>query len=203
MPFRKTAVFSVLAAIAIGVIAAILSGAPEPITIRSGTALPEPRPVADFELLDEHGRVLTREAFRERWSLVFTGFTNCPDICPTTLALLAAVAGRLREHGGDLQTVFVSVDPERDTPEVLAQYVGHFDEQMIGITGTQAQIDSLCDGLGLAHVRNPGPGGAYTVDHSTALVLIDPKVRIAAYFRPPHDVDALVADLSTLMSGAG
>ena len=86
---------------------------------------------------------------------------------------------------------------------MLAQYVGHFDKGMLGVSGTQPQIDGFCDGLGLAHVRNPGTGGQYTVDHSTALVLIDPKVRIAAYFRPPYDVDALVADLSTLMSGAG
>jgi protein SCO1/2 len=198
MPFRKTAVFSVLAAIAIGVIAAILSGAPEPITIRSGTALPEPRPVADFELVDQHGRALTREAFRGRWSLVFTGFTNCPDICPTTLALLATVATRLRDRGRELQTVFVSVDPERDTPSLLAQYVGHFDPDMIGATGPKAQIDRLCAELGLAYVLNPGAAGEYTVDHSAALVLVDPEVRIAAYFQPPYDPDKLATDLATL-----
>jgi protein SCO1/2 len=202
MPSRRAFIW-LLVAIASGVVVAILLAPPAPVVLRSGTALPRPRPIADFDLVDQHGRALTHEVFAGRWSLVFTGFTNCPDICPTTLALLATVAGRLREHGGDLQPVFVSVDPERDTPEVLAQYVGHFDEQMIGITGTQPQIDGFCDGLGLAHVRNPGTGGQYTVDHSTALVLIDPKVRIAAYFRPPHDVDALVADLSALMRGAG
>lgn len=201
MPSRR-ALLWLFAATAAGVVASLLL-TPVPIALRSGTPMPRPRPVADFELVDQHGRALTREAFAGRWSLVFTGFTNCPDICPTTLALLATVTTHLREHGGDLQTIFVSVDPERDTPEVLAQYVGHFDERMIGATGTQPQIDGFCDGLGLAHVRNPGAGGQYTVDHSTALVLIDPEVRIAAYFRPPHDVDALVADLSTLMSGAG
>jgi protein SCO1/2 len=198
MPSRKTAVFSVLAAIAIGVIAAILSGAPEPVAIRSGTALPEPRPIADFDLIDQHGRALTREVFAGRWSIVFAGFTNCPDVCPTTLALLTALSSRVRARGDDLQIVFLSVDPDRDTSSLLAQYVGHFDPGMIGATGAKAQIDRLCAELGLAYVLNPGAAGEYTVDHSAALVLVDPKARIAAYFQPPFDPDQLATDLATL-----
>ncbi|MGB5132851.1 MAG: SCO family protein [Steroidobacteraceae bacterium] len=197
---RRTVLW-VLAAASGGVVAATLL-TPASIEIRSGTPLPRPRPVAAFELIDQHGHALTREVFAGRWSLVFTGFTSCPDICPTTLALLAALAERLRQRGGDLQTLFVSVDPERDTPEVLAPYVGHFDERMIGVTGTQARIDGFCEGLGLAHVRNPGPGGAYTVDHSAALVLIDPRARVVAYFQPPYELGALVADLSPLVGRA-
>lgn len=198
MPFRKTT-FLISTAIAVGVSAAILLSPPAPITIRTGTALPVPRPVADFELVDQHGRALTREVFEGRWSLVFTGFTNCPDICPATLALLAALDSRLRERGGELQTVFVSVDPERDTQAALAEYVAHFDEDMIGATGTKGQIDGFCAGLGLAYVRNPGTGGEYTVDHSAALVLIDPEARIAGYFQPPLELDGLVADLAPLV----
>jgi protein SCO1/2 len=198
MPFRKIT-FLISTAIAIGVTAANLRTPPAPITIRTGTALPAPSPVADFELADQHGRTLTREVFEGRWTLVFTGFTNCPDICPTTLALLATLASRLRKRGGELQTLFVSVDPERDTQAALAQYVGHFDQNMLGATGTKAQVDGFCDGLGLAHVRNPGTGGEYTVDHSAALVLIDPEVRIAGYFQPPFDLDGLVADLAPLV----
>lgn len=199
MPSRKTLGFSVMVAIGIGIAAAMLPGTPDPVTIRSGTALPEPQPVADFELVDQHGRPLTREVFRRRWSLVFTGFTNCPDICPTTLAMLATIAARLRERGGELQAVFVTVDPERDTPAALARYVAHFDERIIGVTGTKPQLDGFCEGLGLAHVRNPGVGGAYTVDHSAALVLIDPDARVVGYFQPPFDADSLVADLAPLL----
>lgn len=203
MPFRKVAVLSVLAAITLGIVAAILSQTSETIALRSGTALPEPRPVADFELVDQQGRAFTREAFEGRWTLVFTGFTNCPDICPTTLALLATLASRLRERGGELQTVFVSVDPGRDTQAALAQYVGHFDPGMIGATGTKAQIDRLCSELGLVYVRNPGTGGEYTVDHSAALVLIDPQARIAGYFQPPLDQEGLIADLAPLAGARG
>lgn len=198
MPFRKTAVFSVLAAMLLGIAAAILLGPPVPVALRSGTALPQPRPIGEFELVDQRGRALTRSSFEGRWSLVFTGFTNCPDICPTTLALLATLTTRLRERGGELQTVFVSVDPERDTPAALAQYVGHFDSAMIGATGTRAQIDRLCAELGLAYLLNPGTAGEYTVDHSAALVLVDPQARIAAYFQPPFDLDSLATDLATL-----
>lgn len=198
MPFRKTAVFSVLAAMLLGIAAAILLRPPVPVALRSGTALPQPRPIGEFELVDQRGRALTRSSFEGRWSLVFTGFTNCPDICPTTLALLATLTTRLRERGGELQTVFVSVDPERDTPAALAQYVGHFDSAMIGATGTRAQIDRLCAELGLAYLLNPGTAGEYTVDHSAALVLVDPQARIAAYFQPPFDLDSLATDLATL-----
>lgn len=201
MQMRSWMIISVLAAVAAGIGAAALLGMREPIALRSGTALAEPRAIADFELIDQRGGAFGRQALAGHWSLVFTGFTNCPDICPTTLTLLATLGKRLRRD--DLQLVFVSVDPDRDTPSQLAQYVGHFDSAMIGATGTTAQIDRLCAELGLAYVLNPGTAGEYTVDHSTALVLIDPKVRVAAYFQPPHDPDALVADLSALMGGAG
>ncbi|MFZ2508789.1 MAG: SCO family protein [Steroidobacteraceae bacterium] len=200
MTFRTTAIISVLAAMAIGFAAAMLSSDRQPVSFHSGTALPDPRPVADFALVDHHGESLTRAVFSGRWSLVFTGFTNCPDICPTTLALLADVAARLRARGGDLQLLFVSVDPERDTPAALAQYVAHFDPRMIGATGTPPQVDSFGAGLGLAHLRNPGAGGAYTVDHSAALVLIDPEARIAGYFQPPFDPEVLAADLVPLFA---
>ncbi len=198
MSYRNTTIISVLAAIAIGVPTAMLFGSRNPVSFSSGTALPEPRPVADFALVDHRGQALTRAVFSGRWSLVFTGFTNCPDICPMTLALLADVAGRLRARGGDLQILFVSVDPERDTSAALAQYVAHFDPRMIGATGTLPQVDSFGAGLGLAHLRNPGAGGAYTVDHSAALVLIDPEARIAGYFQPPFDPEVLAADLAPL-----
>jgi protein SCO1/2 len=195
MPLRKTFVWPLLAAMLLGSAAALLLRPTVPVTLRSGTALPLPRPIGEFELVDQRGRALTRSSFEGRWSLVFTGFTNCPDICPTTLALFATLASRL-------QTVFVSVDPERDTPSQLAQYVGYFDPSMIGATGPKAQIERLCAELGLAYVLNPGTAGEYAVDHSAALVLVDPKVRVAAYFQPPHNSDALVVDLSTLMGGA-
>ena len=94
--------------------------------------------------------------------------------------------------------MFVSVDPERDTPHAVARYLAHFDAALVGATGERAQMERLTAGLGLAQVRNPGSGDEYTVDHSTAFVLIDPEARLAGYFSAPHARDALVADLTAL-----
>ena len=143
---------------------------------------------------------MTREVFSGRWSLLYAGFTNCPDVCPTTLALLAKLKARLRARGVDPQIIFLSVDPARDTPAQLAQYVGHFDPTLIGVTGNKAQIDRLCADLGLAYVINPGVGGEYTVDHPASLILIDPQARFAAYFRPPFALDRLAADFEGFAS---
>lgn len=184
-------------ATALGIGAALLLKPSVP-ALQTGTALTEPRPIREFELVDQRGRKLTREVFSGRWSLLYAGFTNCPDVCPTTLALLAELKARLRARSIEPQIVFLSVDPERDTPAQLAQYVDHFDPTLVGITGSKAQIDRLCADLGLAYVINPGVGGEYTVDHPASLLLIDPQARFAGYFRPPFALDRLAADFESL-----
>ncbi len=200
MQIRSWILASVAAAIAVGIGAALYDRFNPELALRSGTVLAEPRPIGDFSLLDQHGQLFGRAALENRWSLVFTGFTHCPDLCPTTLAFLAKL--RARVPGDGLQIVFVSVDPERDTPERIASYLAHFDPTFVGVTGTTVEIERFTAALGLAQVRNPGVGGEYTVDHSAALVLIDPQARVAGYFRPPHDAEALAADLAPLAAAA-
>lgn len=187
----------------IAVVAAVAAGAgialyrqPAPPALSAGTALPEPREIGDFALTDDRGAAFTRERLEGRWTLLFTGFTNCPDVCPATLALMRALRQRVPRE--DLQFVFVSVDPERDTPEVIGAYLTHFGAGLAGATGAREEIERFTTGLGLAQVRNPGVGGAYTVDHSTAFVLIDPRARLAGYFSAPHAPGALAADLAGL-----
>ncbi len=170
-----------------------------PLELTAGTALPEPRKIEPFALTDQQGRVLDAAVLEGRWTLLFTGFTHCPDICPTTLATLAELGDRLGPAAP--RFLFVSVDPERDTPERIAAYLAHFDPDLVGATGTREAIESFTRGLGLAQVRNPGVGDEYTVDHSAALVLIDPRVRLAGYFQPPYDIDALETDLGRLPGG--
>ena len=187
------------AAIAIGVGVTLYRHASEPVTLRAGTALTDPRPLGEFAFVDQAGKPFGRASLEGRWSLVFTGFTNCPDVCPTTLALMAEL--RRQVHRDDLQFVFVSVDPERDTPEVVARYLAHFDPALIGATGSRAEMERFTAALGLAQVRNPGVGDEYTVDHSTAFVLIDPEARVAGYFQAPHEREALAADLAALPRG--
>ena len=198
-PSRLPIYVAVFSAIALGIALALHERSGEPLTLRAGTALLEPRPIADFAFLDEEGLPFERKDLEGRWSLLFTGFTHCPDVCPTTVALMSEL--RHRTSRDDLQFVFVSVDPERDTPEVVAAYLAHFDPELVGTTGARAEMERFTSALGLAQVRNPGVGDEYTIDHSTALVLVDPKARIAGYFQAPHQRDALAADLSALPRG--
>ena len=187
---------AILAAVAIGVSVSLHERATATPTLRAGTALPEPRALAAFALTDQRGQPFSRDNLRGRWTLLFTGFTNCPDVCPLTIASMAELRRRLARE--DLQFVFVSVDPERDTPEVIRRYLAHFDPGLVGATGPRADIERFTAGLGLAQVVNPGVGDDYTVDHSTAFVLIDPEARLAGYFSAPHVADALAADLANL-----
>jgi protein SCO1/2 len=186
------------AAVALGAAAAFLWRWQQPLALAAGTALPEPREIADFTLVDAEGKPFDRARLRGHWTVLFTGFTHCPDVCPTTLALFASLRKRVPDER--IQFLFLSVDPERDTPEVVARYIAHFGTGLVGATGEREEIDRLTRELGLAQVRNPGPGEEYTVDHSTALVLFDPEARVAGYFTPPHDEQALAADLAALSS---
>ncbi len=187
---------AVFVAVAIGAGVALYERSREPLVLRAGTALPEPRALPAFALVDQAGRPFGLARFEGRWSLLFTGFTHCPDVCPTTLALMAELNRRVARD--DLQFVFLSVDPERDTPDAVARYLAHFDAALVGATGARAEMERLTAGLGLAQVRNPGGGDEYTVDHSTAFVLIDPEARLSGYFSAPHERDALAADLAAL-----
>ena len=187
---------AVLVAVAIGAGVAFYERSQEPLVLRAGTALPEPRALPAFALVDQAGRPFGLPRFEGRWSLLFTGFTHCPDVCPTTLALMSELNRRVARD--DLQFVFLSVDPERDTPDAVARYLAHFDAALVGATGARAEMERLTAGLGLAQVRNPGGRDEYTVDHSTAFVLIDPEARLSGYFSAPHERDALAADLAAL-----
>ncbi len=120
---------AILAAAAVGVGFALHERTTEPPALRAGTALPEPRALADFSLADQNGQPFSREDLRGRWTLLFTGFTNCPDVCPLTIATMADLRRRLARD--DLQFLFVSVDPERDTPEVIRRYLAHFDPGLV------------------------------------------------------------------------
>jgi protein SCO1/2 len=125
--------------------------------------------------------------------LVFFGFTHCPDVCPTTLLKLA----RVRKAAGiaSLRVLFVSIDPQRDTPQGVALYVHAFDPAFTGATGAPAAIAAVAQNFGVAVSRVDLPGGDYTMDHSAVVFLLDDAARIAAIFTPPFEVDAMSADL--------
>jgi protein SCO1 len=171
-----------------------------PLAIDGGIALNPRRSLPDFSLVDQHGAAFTRASLNGRWSLAFAGFTACPDLCPATLGILSALDTKLGDAASGLQTLLISVDPERDTPRRMAEFLDHFPARFGGITGEPAELDRLITGLGLSYIKVPIGAENYTVDHSAALVLVDPHGRVAAYFKPPLNPERLAADLAPLLA---
>jgi protein SCO1/2 len=161
--------------------------------LASGTWLPQARALHEFSLLDTSGRRFTRADLAGAPTLVFFGFTHCPDVCPTTLLKLAQVKKSAGVPG--LRVLFVSVDPARDTPPVLGLYLHAFDPSFLGVTGDPHGIAALAANFGVAFNRVELPGGDYSMDHSAVLFLLDAGAHIAAIFTPPFEAPALSADL--------
>lgn len=177
------------------------TGGDEPPALAQATLFDAPRPLPDFRLVDHAGRTFDRERLRGHWHFLFFGFTNCPDVCPTTLATLAAVRAGLRDLPASERpgAVLVSVDPERDTPVALARYVPHFDPAFVGVTGDPAAIAALTRELGVVvMIGAPTGDGDYTVDHTAALFLIDPDGAWTAVFGAPHATDTIARDFRAI-----
>jgi len=172
--------------------------------LASGTWLPRPKVIETLALIDARGRPFTNSDLTSAPSLVYFGFTRCPDVCPTTLVKLAQ-ALKLAAVG-PLRVLFVTVDPERDTPAVVGLYAHAFDPSFQGVTGTPEAIRSVAKNFAVAFNRVDLPGGDYTMDHSAVLFLVDAR-GIVAVFTPPFEAPALAADLRRaaphLVSAAG
>ena len=166
--------------------------------------LPEPRIIADFALRDQDDEPFSLDGFRGRWSVVFVGFTSCPDVCPNTLFQLQQARQLMLEElpPGQLPQIFLlSVDPERDTPEKLADYLAYFDPGFLGVTGPDAQLRALSLQLGVAYYVEPHEPGAteYTVDHSASLLLLDPQGRLFGVLPAPHNAGSIAQDIVALI----
>lgn len=171
---------------------------------RAALVYPQPRVLEDFTLQRTDGRPLTLADLRGRWSVVFVGFTHCPDACPQTLAVLRDIERAWPAQDGLRPDMYlVSVDPERDDAATLADYAGYFSPSIVAARGTHDQLEPFTRQLGMVYMRTPQASGDYTVDHSTHLAVIDPQGRLVALFRPPLAADAIVADLLTLQGQAG
>jgi protein SCO1/2 len=157
---------------------------------------PEPKPLQAFSLTDQYQQPVSLERLQGKWSLVFFGYTYCPDICPTTLSTLTSVVKKLQndpQSPANIQVIFVSVDPQRDTPEVIEGYLKYFNEAFVGITGTQQDIDSLTRQFGAGYMKEPDTTpGQYLVSHTSSIFLVDPQGRLLASFSPPHDPNTIV-----------
>jgi protein SCO1/2 len=176
-----------------------------PVELATGAQLVPSRALPDFNLIDSNGRNFGAANLRGHWSIMFFGYTNCPDFCPTTLTTLAALAKRLRAEPGAVlpRVVFVSVDAKRDTPQQLAKYVPYFDPSFIGLTAAdQPSIEAVAAKLGVAVVITALKDGTYTVDHSANLFVLDPDGRLAAILTGPFTVPALAADWQRITAGS-
>lgn len=155
----------------------------------------QPVEIPSFKLMDQQKQPFTAQQFKGAWTFLFFGYTHCPDVCPVTLTALddaSSQLGKLKTGNLKIQYVFVSVDPNRDSPEILRDYVRYFNANFIAVTGDDKQLERLASPLGIAFERGPGTGTEYFVNHSSAMLLIDPQARYYARFRPPHYAEEIV-----------
>jgi len=159
------------------------------------TLLPDPKPLTAFAFTDHENRVFDLSRLRGKWSFLFFGYTHCPDVCPMTLATLARAHENMAKSPAgakDVQFVFISVDPNRDTAGRLRQYVTYFDTTFLGVTGDNAQLGKLADQLGATYQLAITPGVEnYPVYHTAAVFLVDPRARYHAVFAPPLDAEGI------------
>ncbi|MBJ89696.1 MAG: cytochrome c oxidase assembly protein [Woeseia sp.] len=165
------------------------------------TILPSAMDLPSFSLTDHNSLPFTRDELLGSWHLVFFGFTHCPDICPATLSQLAIARSQLAEKGYKTPKILlISVDPERDTPDKLKNYLSYFDSSISGLTGSPEKIFKLTKTLGIFFSKSYDQNGDYSVDHSAAILLIGPDAKWHALFQAPHKIEHFVTDIPRLTS---
>jgi protein SCO1/2 len=152
-----------------------------------------------FALLDGAGRTVTEQQFRGRWMLVYFGYTHCPDACPTALQDMANALDQLGARKKDVAIVFITVDPERDTPAVMKDYVAAFDADITALSGSADAISKAARAYRVYYAKHPTKDGGYEMDHSSIIYLMDPKGRFAANFTHETPPDQIAAKLKKLV----
>lgn len=155
----------------------------------------------DFKLSDSDGKIRQLAEFKGRYVLVFFGFTQCPDICPTALARAAAVKQKLGKDGDQLQVIFINIDPERDTADLMRAYTQNFDPSFIGLRGTAEQTKQVADEFKVFYAK-VATGSSYTMDHSTLSYLFDTTGKIRLAMRHEQNADQFAADIRQFMQHA-
>lgn len=178
----------------------------KPIVLTAGTLFPQPRAIAPFQLTDDYNKPFTNANLKGHWSLVFFGFTHCPMLCPTTLTTLNQAFQSLTQAKQQPmpQVVFISVDPERDTPKRIRNYLISFNKDFIGTTGKKANLDALTQQFNVMYAKvmasSDAEANEYSIDHSGTILLVDPNGQLYAVFSTPHDPQKIAADIATITS---
>lgn len=204
----------ILAAASVGALAVVgvlLVMNPEPRTLTSGSAIVgktirtgTPAIGGPFALISTNGESVTDKSFRGKWLLIFFGYTFCPDLCPTALTNVSAALEKIGAATSQIQPLFITVDPKRDTREVMADYLKSFDSRILGLTGTQTQIDSVIKEyrLYVASQKSETGGDDYLVSHSAYIYLMDPQGQFVNVIQGNEDGDAIAAWLRKEMTRA-
>lgn len=157
-----------------------------------GAIFDTPRALKNVQLMEADGTPLTAQDLKGYWNLIFVGYTNCPDVCPNTLNVLDQVYGLMEEQGlAPPRVVFISIDPERDKPGMIRDYVEYFNENFIGVTGDTDNLDTLARQMSVVYAKAPGVDGSmskdnYLMDHSSSLILLNPDAEVQAILTAPH-----------------
>ena len=153
-----------------------------------------------FSLIDQNGKPFTEADLRGKWQLVFFGYTHCPDVCPTALNDLSLALDQLGPKKNQVGIVFISVDPERDTPAALKSYVESFGGPIVALTGTPDQVQQAAQDYKVYYAKHPRPDGGYDMDHSALIYLMDPAGRFTATFTPDENEQAIASRMAKLIS---
>ncbi len=158
--------------------------------------LPRPRDIAPFALTDHNGNIFDNARLKDRWTFIFFGFTHCPDVCPTSMSEMGQADGMLRRDGGELaagfQGILVTVDPERDTAELLGQYATAFSPRFLGVRGTREAIAEFAQQVSAAFGKVPSDDEAgYTMDHTGNIVIINPRGHYHGFIKLPHKAETI------------
>jgi len=165
------------------------------------TVLPTAKDLRAFDLVTGDGKPFNQQSLREKYSLVFFGYTSCPDICPTTLSVLGRLYDQLEKQSQshDMQVVFVSVDPDRDQGDKLQQYVTYFNKNFIGVSGDEKQIANFAGQLSASYeVMKKGKSENYGVNHTGLLFIVNPAGKFAAILSPPHEAELIESRIRLL-----
>jgi len=153
-----------------------------------------------FQLTDQDGKPFSEADLKGKWHLVFFGYTHCPDTCPTALNEISLALDKLGKKRDEVGVVFITVDPARDTPAVLKDYVASFDAPITALTGTQGQVAQAAKDYRVYYAKHDRPDGDYEMDHSAVIYIMDPQGRFTATFTPDTTADAMVTRLQKLLS---
>ncbi|GHD10873.1 SCO family protein [Tianweitania populi] len=184
--------------IAAALLAAVVVGIGS-FVIYQGASSTEARAFGDpFTLVDQDGKPVTEAAFRGHPSAVFFGFTHCPEVCPTTLFEMDGWLKTLGDEGKNIRAYFVSVDPERDTPEIMKSYVGNVSDRIVGLTGETAKVEAMAKSFGIYFRKVPLEGDDYTMDHTASVLLLKPDGDFFGTIAYEENSQAAIAKLKRL-----